>query len=75
MNVITTVFMNTIKIVIMTFIVITIKRVSTPVIQSIFTTNLFIFQARESSVVPAGFLTAQFLQKTLFMKLLFLWEN
>ena len=26
--------------------------------------NLFIYQARESSLVPAGFLTAQFLQKT-----------
>ena len=25
--------------------------------------NLFIYQARESSLVPAGFLTAQFLQK------------
>ena len=24
--------------------------------------NLFIYQARESSLVPAGFLTAQFLQ-------------
>ena len=26
--------------------------------------NLFIYQARESSLVPAGFLTVQFLQKT-----------
>ena len=25
--------------------------------------NLFIYQARETSLVPAGFLTAQFLQK------------
>ena len=25
--------------------------------------NLFTYQARESSLVPAGFLTAQFLQK------------
>ena len=25
--------------------------------------NLFIYQARESSLVPSGFLTAQFLQK------------
>ena len=25
--------------------------------------NLFIYQARKSSMVPAGFLTAQFLQK------------
>ena len=25
--------------------------------------NLFIYQARESSLVPAGFLTAEFLQK------------
>ena len=30
--------------------------------------NLFIYQARESSLVPAGFLTPQFLQKMLFMK-------
>ena len=29
--------------------------------------NLFIYQARESSLVPAGFLTAQFLQKLCIM--------
>ena len=29
-------------------------------------TNLLIYQAKESSLVPAGFLTAQFLQKNLF---------
>jgi hypothetical protein len=28
----------------------------------------------ESSLVPAGFLTAQFLQKTKFMKPFFVWE-
>ena len=33
--------------------------------------NLFIYQARESSLVPVGFLTAQFLQKLKFMKPLF----
>ena len=32
--------------------------------------NWFIYQARKSSLVPAGFLTAQFL---LFMKALFIW--
>jgi hypothetical protein len=30
--------------------------------------NLFLYQTRESSLAPAGFLTAHFLQKTLFMK-------
>ena len=30
--------------------------------------TLFIYKARESSLVPAGFLTAQFLQKMQFMK-------
>ena len=30
--------------------------------------NMFSYQARESSLVLAGFLTAQFLQKTVFMK-------
>ena len=30
--------------------------------------NLFIYQARESSLVTAGFLTAQFLQKLKFIK-------
>ena len=30
--------------------------------------NLFIYQARESSLVPVGFLMAQFLQNLLFMK-------
>ena len=30
--------------------------------------NLFIYQARESSLIPVGFLTALFPQKTLFMK-------
>ena len=33
--------------------------------------NLFFNQTRESSLVPAGFLTAQFLQKTEFLKPLF----
>ena len=33
--------------------------------------NLFIYQARESSLDPVGFLTAQFLQKLWFMKPLF----
>ena len=36
--------------------------------------NLFIYQTRESSLVPAGFLTAQFLQKLWFMKPLLWWE-
>ena len=31
-------------------------------------TNLFIYQARESNLVPEGLLTAQFLQKTKFLK-------
>ena len=35
--------------------------------------NLFIYQARESSLVPLGFLTAQFLQKLWFIKPLFWW--
>ena len=30
--------------------------------------NFYIYQARESSQLQAGFLTAQFLQKPLFMK-------
>ena len=35
--------------------------------------NLFIYQARESSMVPVGFLAAWFLQKLWFMKSLFWW--
>ena len=38
-------------------------------------TNWFIYQARESSLVPTGFLTAQFLQETKFMKPLLLWDT
>ena len=39
--------------------------------------NLFIYhaRAREFSLVPAGFLTAQFMQKTLFMKPWLWWES
>ena len=37
--------------------------------------NLFIYQARESSLVPVGFLTAQLLQKALSMNDLLGWEN
>ena len=33
--------------------------------------NLFTYQARESSLIPVGFLTAQFLQKLSIMKHLF----
>ena len=43
------------------------------ILQSAVCSNLFIYQARESSLVPAGLLTAWYLQKLLFMKPLFLW--
>ena len=43
--------------------------------RSTFTKNLFIYQAREFSLVPVRFLTALFLQKVWFMKHLFWWEE
>ena len=39
--------------------------------RDVFRTNFFIYQATESSLVPAGFLRAQFLQKHILLRLCF----